>query len=213
MTTKSKKAKAPRQGQQAQRSFPVIPVVFGALGLLLILVIIFSGSAAIEASAVTITGDNLAPATGTDDPSIGEIAPTVVGEDFDGNEVTIEANGTPKVVLFLAHWCQFCQQEVPVVQAWLNAGGLPAGTEIVAVSTSVNAGRANYPPSDWLEREGWTVPTIVDSEQGDVARAYGMTGTPFYAFLDGDNTLVRRASGQLDPATMQAVLEAIAATP
>ncbi|MBT8212167.1 MAG: TlpA family protein disulfide reductase [Acidimicrobiia bacterium] len=212
MTTKSKKGSGKRPSQQTaeKKSFPVIPVVFGTLGLLLILVIVFAGSASIEAAEVEVTGTNLAPLLSNDDPAIGELAATIVGEDFDGNRVAIEPDGNPKVVMFLAHWCSFCQAEVPVVQAWLNAGGLPAGTEMIAVSTSVNAGRDNYPPSAWLEREGFTAPVIADSEDGLVAQAFGMSGTPFYAFLDGDNNLVRRVSGQIDPATIGAILSAIA---
>ncbi|NNK91750.1 MAG: TlpA family protein disulfide reductase [Acidimicrobiia bacterium] len=213
MTTRTKKGKGSRSSQQnpEKKSFPTIPVVFGALGLLLILVIVFSGSAAIEAATVTVDGDNLSRLVGNDDASIGDTAATVVGEDFDGNRVAIEPDGNPKAVLFLAHWCSFCQAEVPQVQAWLNAGGLPAGTELIAVSTSVNAGRDNYPPSEWLEREGFTAPVIVDSEDGLVAQAFGMTGTPFYAFLDGDNNLVRRVSGQIDIASLEAILASIAA--
>ena len=46
------------------------------------------------------------------DTELGSTAPTVVGYDFMGQRVTIEDNGKPKLIVFLAHWCPHCQREV-----------------------------------------------------------------------------------------------------
>src|SRR5699024_5507678 len=112
-------------------------------------------------------------------------APTVSGSAFDGSSVKIAADGRPKVVIFLAHWCPHCQAEVPVVQAWINAKGMPDGVDLVTVATGIDPKAPNYPPDAWLAREGWTVPVIVDSTN-TVAQAYGLSAYPFGTFIGSD---------------------------
>jgi len=146
----------------------------------------------------TVEGDSLPVyATGTQDVAIGLTAPTVTGADWEGNPVSIEPNGNSKIVLFLAHWCPHCQNEVPVVQDWVDAGNLPEGVELISVVTSTDRSRTNWPPQDWLEEEGWTSPSVMDDEIGTVAANYGMAGTPFYVVLDGENTNLGRISGEI----------------
>ncbi len=111
-------------------------------------------------------------------------------------EASISLDGKAKVLMFLAHWCPHCQAEVPVVQAWVNAGGLPADIELISVSTAIDPNRPNYPPDAWLEREGWTAPVIVD-ESGAVADAYGLSAFPFWVFVNADGTVAGRMSGEL----------------
>ena len=62
----------------------------------------------------------------------------------------------------LAHWCPSCQAEVPRLVDYLDSTGMPEGVRIVALSTSIDAARPNYPPSAWLDREEWTAPTMID---------------------------------------------------
>lgn len=146
----------------------------------------------------TVDGDPLPVyATGTQDVAIGLTAPTVTGADWEGNTVTIEPDGTAKIILFLAHWCPHCQNEVPVVQDWIDAGNLPEGVELISVVTSTDRSRPNWPPQDWLEEEGWTSPSVMDDQIGTVAANYGMAGTPFYVVLDGENTNLGRISGEI----------------
>jgi hypothetical protein len=62
-----------------------------------------------------------------------------------------------------------------------------------------------------LEEEGWTPPVIMDDEIGTVAVNYGMSGTPMFVVLDGENTNLGRISGELDVAglnTLVAVAQA-----
>ncbi len=131
------------------------------------------------------------------DPAIGLPAPTAIGADWNGNPVSIEPDGTPKIVIFLAHWCPHCQAEVPVVQSWVDAGNLPDNVELISVATSTDPLRPNWPPQDWLEREGWTAPVIMDDASGTVAGSFGMAGTPFWVVLDGNNQNLQRVSGEI----------------
>ncbi len=148
---------------------------------------------------VTVEGDNLPfladPSTA--DPALGFTAPSVSGADWNDTPVAIEADGRPKIVIFLAHWCQFCQNEVPVVQDWVDNGGLGSDVDLYAITVLTNKLRPNWPPQDWLEDEGWTAPTIMDDADSSAVLAYGMRGTPFYAVLDGDNVNLGRFSGEV----------------
>jgi hypothetical protein len=155
-----------------------------------------TGSAA-TGDAPTVSGTPL-PAFSdvTGDAAVGMAAPTVQGSSFEGTPVSIAADGRPKVVLFLAHWCEHCQVEVPLVQDWIDGGGLPDDVDLVSVATSIDPGFPNYPPDAWLAREGWTVPVIVDPANA-VADAYGLSAFPFWVFVDADGKVTGRLTGEL----------------
>ena len=125
----------------------------------------------------------------------GETSPTVIGQDFGGNEVRIENDGRAKAIVLIAHWCGFCQNEVPAVQAWLDAGGGVDGVDMYSIATDMDSSRDNFPPSDWLNREGWTVPVIRDDSNNSVHTAYGSGGFPFWVFVNSDGTVAFRVAG------------------
>lgn len=162
--------------------------------------------------AVELTGDPLPPydPTAAVDPAVGMQAPEFSTVDFAGNPVSLTHDGTPRAILFLAHWCPHCQAEVPAMQAYINETGLPAGVELVSVATSTDPSRANYPPSDWLAREGWSPPVYVDDAASSIGRAYGLTAFPYYVFVDGDGTVVARISGEQQPENVAAMMEQLA---
>ena len=171
-----------------------------------------SGSAA-AIPPPTVTGNPLPefPGPGAADPAAGQPAPEVEGADFDGTPVSVEADGRPKVVLFLAHWCPHCQEEVPLLQTWVTAGGVPLGVDIISVATGTRSDAPNYPPDAWLEREGWTSPVIVDPTNS-VATAYGLTAYPFWVFIGPDGTVRARATGELPIADLEAAIRGLAAS-
>ena len=172
------------------------------LGLIVVLAISIAGEEAIDPGIAfgtpTVEGDPLPTfVSGSEDPAIGATAPGSQGADWNGNPVTIEPDGTPKIVIFLAHWCPHCQVEVPVIQQWINEGNVPDDVEILSISTSANELRENFPPQDWLEEEGWTSPVMMDDELGTLAVSYGLGATPQFMVLDGENTNLIRVSGEL----------------
>lgn len=132
------------------------------------------------------------------DGAVGLPAPAVSGFGFGGEPQEIMDDGTPKVIVFLAHWCPHCQREVPSVQAYLDANGLPAGVDLISVATAIDETRPNYPPDTWLEREGWKPRVIVDPDDA-IASAYGLTAFPYYVFVREDGNVDFRISGELDP--------------
>ena len=154
------------------------------------------GEVSVEGEALPVLAEGADPST---DPVVGTPAPVVSGTDFAGAPVTLASGGEPTVVIFLAHWCPHCQREVPVVQQWLDDGGLPEGTQILSVATGQDPTLPNFPPATWLEEEGWTPPVLVDDESRTAATAFGLTSFPFWVFLDSAGNVAARASGELDP--------------
>lgn len=170
-----------------------------------------------QVRTVTVKGDWLPPlnngglnSTTASDPVVGTVAPEIGGMGFDGEPFTISADGVGKVVVFIAHWCPHCQKEVPQIVQLADAGLVPEGIRIIAVSTAVDESRGNYPPQAWLEAEEWPFPVIQDNETLELFQAYGGTGFPFAVMLDGEHTVVGRAVGSLDIAQMLEAWELVA---
>jgi cytochrome c biogenesis protein CcmG/thiol:disulfide interchange protein DsbE len=164
-------------------------------------------SSAAETQPVTVEGATLPvpPETG-DDPALGMRAPTLRGFDFDGAPFDTAATGRPKMLVFLAHWCPHCNREIPVLQSWAAAGGVPTGLDIVGVSTAVNAQRDNYPPSKWVVDKAWTWPVLADSAASDAAVAYGVAAFPTFVVVGADGTVKVRSSGELPVADLDAIV-------
>lgn len=159
-----------------------------------------------EQGSVEVSGDPLPqyPSGGglaadpSTDPAVGTTPPTLTGEGFDGEPVTIEpGGGTPMVVVFAAHWCPHCQAEIPIIQDWIDEGNLPEDVQVNMVSTGVQADQNNYPPSEWLAQEGWSEQVLLDNPDQSAAQAYGLSGYPYMVFVDADGEVVQRASGEL----------------
>lgn len=165
-----------------------------------------------ENATVTISGEDLPalpdtgqllPAAG-EDPAVGLAAPKLVGQSFDESKVVIDpSDGTPKMVVFLAHWCPHCQAEVPLLQEWIASGEAPEGLEIYAVSTGVDSSRPNYPPSNWIASEGWEPPVLLDDDAQSAAKSWGLTGFPYVVMLDAEGNVWQRGSGEIPIADIQ----------
>lgn len=194
-------------------SKPILWIVGGVIGLGLIVWMAASIASeqpidpSIAFGEVEVVGDPLPVLGEQGDTAIGLQAPSTTGADWNGVESRIEADGRAKIVIFLAHWCSFCQAEVPVVQDWLDAGNLPDDVDMYSVSSLSDHLRPNWPPQDWLEDEGWTVPVIMDDEANSVAVAYGLRGTPHYVVLDGDNINLQRVAGEIGVSGLNALVD------
>lgn len=166
----------------------------------------------LTSSAVTASGTALtsfSPDVAFDDPAVGKTIPALTGTNFDGAPVVVAPeNGQPKVLVFLAHWCTICQQEVPEIVAWVDGGGSTVGVEVIAIATAVDKTRGNYPPGAWLERENWPFPTLMDSESSIAGAAYGVEGFPHFVAVDAQGEVVGRTSGNIGAAGFEKLLAA-----
>ena len=153
-----------------------------------------------ENQPVEVVGEVLAPLPESgDDSTIGLTAPTLNGYAFDGSNLSVTpGDGKPYMVVFLAHWCPHCNREVPRLIEWQASGAIPADLQIIGVSTDVASDRPNYPPSQWVVAKGWPWPVMADSEAMDAARAYGISGYPFFAIVGADGKVKVRASGEIE---------------
>ena len=143
------------------------------------------------------------------DPTIGTAAPEVIGSDFTGSEVSITNDGRSKVILFLAHWCPHCQNEVPWVTDWLEETGPPDGMDFYGVATSIDRTQDNWPPSEWLEREGFAAPVIVDDRINSIGDAYGLSAYPYWVFVNADGTIATRIAGGISSADLDEILATV----
>jgi thiol-disulfide isomerase/thioredoxin len=152
-----------------------------------------------ENQPVEVVGEALeALSDSGDDSAIGLTAPTLNGFAFDGTSLSVTpGDGNPYMVVFLAHWCPHCNDEVPRLIEWKESGAVPADLQVIAVSTGVASDRPNYPPSQWVVNKAWPWPVMADSEAVDAARAYGVSGYPFFVIVGADGKVKARASGEL----------------
>jgi len=148
----------------------------------------------------TISGDVLPEYAGENDinVSVGLQAPSFSGPDQNSEIISLEKNGKSKILLFLAHWCPHCQAEVPVVQEYIDTFGLPADVEVIGILTSIDRSRDNYPPHDWLVKEGWSEIQIYDLDR-EIGTAYGLNAFPYWVTLDKELKVVNRVTGRLTP--------------
>jgi thiol-disulfide isomerase/thioredoxin len=196
----SSKSRARSRGRRQTRGNNLLLWIFlGVLVVLFAVIAFISRTGGVDITDATVRGQALQQLGSGPDGSVGQRAPSITGTSIDGEQMTIEpGDGTPKAIVFLAHWCPHCQVEVPTVVDWMEAGNLPDGVEIVGVATGIDRNRPNYPPHAWFERENWKVPTVVDGDSSAL-RAYGITTFPGWALVDGEGNVVQRWTGETTP--------------
>jgi thiol-disulfide isomerase/thioredoxin len=164
---------------------------------------------------VAVIGDPLPrpPETG-DDPAIGMLAPVIVAETVGGEPLTVDAAvDGPTWLVFLAHWCPHCNREIPVINELRDAGRIPEGVNVVAISTAFSPDRPNWPPAEWLADLDWTYTAILDgidptSQSPYIAdAAFGVGGYPFSVVIGGDGRVVTRFSGEHDANELASLLD------
>ncbi len=166
-----------------------------------------------ETSSVKVTGTPLPKYDDTKatDPAVGETIPTLAGKSvFDGKPLTIEPNGKPQAIAFVAHWCPHCQREVPLLVS-LAKQGVFDGVDVTAVATATNSTYPNYPPSSWLDDVGWPFPVLADSKTGTAAQAYGLSAYPYFVLVRPDGTVAARGTGELPAGQIKADIDALKA--
>ena len=138
-----------------------------------------------------------APEPGQPDPAVGETPPEVTGADFDGDAMTLPADiDGRQAVTFNAHWCPFCQEEVPELTAWADDHP-DLAEQVVVVSTLHDPSGDEYPPEEWIASTGWDASVFADDDGDTAARAWGLTGTPYWVLLEDDGTVAERVSGRI----------------
>jgi thiol-disulfide isomerase/thioredoxin len=151
------------------------------------------------AATVTVDGAPLPPLEDpNDDPAVGMAAPALHGSDYAGQRTDIvPGSGGAMLVVFLAHWCPHCNDEIPVLLEWRDSGNIPSDLQIFGVSTAVSPERPNYPPGQWLQDKGWDWPVLADDVDFTAGNAYGVTAFPGFTLIDADGNVAARGSGEI----------------
>jgi len=153
-----------------------------------------------EFNSVEVAGDPLPQySDSASDTAIGMTAPILTGKGFTGNTI-VTGPGAPTLLVFLAHWCQYCQREVPLLVQWNRDGLVPSGLDVIAIATSTDPASPNFPPSEWLAREEFPPlwPVMTDSGEKTAANAMGVSGFPFFVLLDSSGKVALRISGEIE---------------
>lgn len=161
-----------------------------------------------EVWPVAVEGTPLVPMPDGADPAVGTPAPLLSGFAFDGTPVVVNPCTGPVMLVFLAHWCPHCNREIPELLAWRDAGGVPEGLQVIAVTTAAAPDRENYPPSEWIPKMNWDWPVLADSEANEAASAFGVSGFPFSVIIGTDGRVLGRSSGELGQAGIDAFVTA-----
>ena len=153
-----------------------------------------------EFNSVEVAGNPLPEySDSASDTAIGMTAPILTGKGFTGNTI-VTGPGAPTLLVFLAHWCQYCQREVPLLVQWNRDGLVPSGLDVIAIATSTDPASPNFPPSEWLAREEFPPlwPVMTDSGEKTAANAMGVSGFPFFVLLDSSGKVALRISGEIE---------------
>lgn len=220
MTSRTARSRGmPRRSQpSAVRRSPTLAVIGGIVTVVILAAAVAllastapSGLAEPASRKLVMAGAPLPamPQSGTD-AGAGQLVPSISGTGLDGEPVQIGPDAGAQAIVVLAHWCPHCQAEVPVLTEWLASNQPPAGVRVVALSTAIDAARPNYPPSAWLEREGWTQPTLVDDAGSTGLAALGVSTFPAFVFVNPDGTVASRLTGEIGADQFAAALNAIA---
>ncbi len=218
---------SPKQ-QPPKKPFPIFWVAVGVIVAIgIVFVIVSAGgddttkkssdnsnsSNSKEFGTVTVSGTALPqfPDRGSD-PAVGETIPTVTGENFAGQPVTIQPSGKPQLIVFLAHWCPHCNAEAPNLASYLQDPGLPDGVDLTIVPTGSRSDAPEWPPSQWVaDMKLDDATALVDSEEQQTAAAFGLTSYPFMVMVDQDGQVVARRAGEQADGFFGRVFDALAA--
>jgi thiol-disulfide isomerase/thioredoxin len=113
-----------------------------------------------------------------------------------GNATFAPDDGKARVWMVWAHWCPYCQAELPDLSTWYpeNAARFP-NVELVTITSAIDDTQDN-PLIPYLDAEQFPFPVLVD-ESGQLSQKLGTTAFPFWVVTDAEGTVVLRVAGAL----------------
>ncbi|MGB5186894.1 MAG: TlpA disulfide reductase family protein [Acidimicrobiia bacterium] len=159
-----------------------------------------AASGASAAAVPNVPAGTLPPfEQGQPDAALGVVLGEVAGpEYYSGSDLTIDpSDGTIRAWMVWAHWCPYCQQELPALTEWYdaNAENYP-NVELLTVTTSIDEARGN-PLEPYLDDLQLSFPAIVDADLS-LAEQFGASAFPFWVFTAPDGTTLLRIAGFLE---------------
>ena len=206
MSTSTKKGRSTSTASGGSNRLVLILVGVAVLAFVGVVAVLSAGEVSDVPSLDDVAGPVIVEGTpisvpypdGGADPAVGLPSPVITALDYEGREVVIGAPGQAQVLVFLAHWCPVCDQELPTLRDVVSAGGVPDSVDLVFVTTGLDPGRPNWPPTRWLADAGLSGVTTVRDDLGDpLMRSFGLRAYPAWAVIDAEGTLVARRQGLL----------------
>lgn len=149
-----------------------------------------------SAAGTAVVGLPLFAGDTENDPALGTQVAEIGGfEYYLGQDIGFDLDdGRSRAIVVWAHWCSFCQEELPALSEWIeeNAADLP-NVEVISVTTSIDETAPN-PLVPYLDENRFPFPVLVD-ETGDLARLLGVDAFPFWVFLGPDGSVLGRLAG------------------
>lgn len=150
------------------------------------------------------------PSSGPD-PALGLTIPELGGDDYYTGAATRigVADGKATITMIWAHWCPYCQQEVPMLAEVVESGALDAYDAVVlqTVTTFIDESRPN-PLVPYLEDLQLPYPVVVDHD-GSIAAALGMGAVPAWVVTDEDGAVLGRFTGSIGRDAFLSVVEEV----
>jgi thiol-disulfide isomerase/thioredoxin/outer membrane murein-binding lipoprotein Lpp len=165
-----------------------------------------ASSAPSSGNPAAATGLPAYPASGPD-PAVGLTIPDITGTDhYTGDEIRLGVGDQATITMVWAHWCPYCQQELPMLQDVVTSGALDEfdGVRIQTVSTFIDDSRPN-PLGPYLDELALDVPVLVDDD-GSVAAQLGMAAVPAWIVTSPDGEVLGRFSGAIGEESFLAVV-------
>ena len=136
---------------------------------------------------------------GQPDAALGVVLGEVSGpEYYSDTDLTVDpADGTTRAWMVWAHWCPYCQEELPPLSEWYEANAdLYPNVELLTVTTSIDPSRPN-PLEPYLDELQLPFPAIVDADLS-LAGQLGASAFPFWVFTGPDGSTLLRVAGYLE---------------
>lgn len=143
----------------------------------------------------------LVPDPDPGDLGVGSPAPPMVLRDLSGREVSLAGlRGRAVALNFWATWCPPCKEELPAfASAWRDSRG--RCVEIVGVTEESTKEDA----LSEVTRMDVPFPVVMDPD-GEVARAFGVTGYPRTYVIDAEGTVRKIFTGMVSRERLDAAL-------
>ena len=159
-----------------------------------------AASGASAAAAPDVPAGTLPPfQQGQPDAALGVVLGEVAGPEYysESDLVVDPTDGTIRAWMVWAHWCPYCQQELPALTEWYsaNADDYP-NVELLSVTTSIDPARGN-PLEPYLDDLQLSFPAIVDVDLS-LAEQFGASAFPFWVFTAPDGSTLLRVAGLLE---------------
>lgn len=158
-----------------------------------------SGGASVAPAATGTPTGGLPPIPrGGADPAVGMTLGSFTARDWTtGADLTVAPSERAKVILVWAHWCPYCQQELPIMSTLHSSGALDEFTAVdfLTITTFIDESRPN-PLEPYLKDQAFGFPVLVDGNSS-LAAALGVQAVPAWVIVGADGAVLGRFTGAI----------------